>query len=99
MAGLMRSLLAVVEGNAAGAMECMQSMQIANEPEVLMYLARHYSYIGASDLAIATFDQAIDSGFVCAPSTLRDDPWLESIRIHPAFPALLGTAEKLATDQ
>ena len=99
MAGLMSSLLAAVEGRVNDAIECMQSMQIANEPEALIYLARHYSYIGASDLAIATFDQAIASGFVCAPSTLRDDPWLESIRTHPEFPALIRTAEKLVTEQ
>jgi DNA-binding winged helix-turn-helix (wHTH) protein len=95
MAGLMRSLLAVVEGRVNDAIACMQSMQITHEPEVLIYLARHYSYVGASDLAIATFDQAIASGFVCAPSTLRDDPWLESLRLHRGFRSLLQTTEKL----
>jgi DNA-binding winged helix-turn-helix (wHTH) protein len=98
MAGLMRSLLAIVEDRPGDALECMQSMHIAHEPEVLIYLARHYSFIGERDLAMTTLSHATESGLVCAPSTLRSDPWLESVRVHPSFGSLLSTAEKLVDE-
>lgn len=98
MAGLMRSLLAVIEDRPVDARECMQSMEIAQEPEVLIYLARHYSYIGEADLAVTALKQALAAGFVCAPSTLRSDPWLEAVRTHADFRRLLHNAEKLVDE-
>ena len=98
MAGLMRSLLAIVEDRYDDALETMQSMHITREPEVLIYLARHYSYVGAPGLAVATLNRAIESGFVCAPSTLRSDPWMGSVRLHPSFGSLLSAVEKLADE-
>jgi hypothetical protein len=98
MAGLMSSLLAIVEGRPDDARECMGSMQITHEPEVLIYLARHYAYLGASDLAMSTLSDAIKGGFVCAPATLRSDPWLGSVRVHPGFRSLLITVEKLVAE-
>ena len=98
MAGLMRSLLAIAEDRPHEAREDMQSMQIVHEPEVLIYIARHYSYIGEADLAIATLNRAIAAGFVCAPDTLRSDPWLESVRAHSAFRSLLSHVDRLADD-
>jgi len=35
------------------------------------------------------------AGFVCAPETLRSDPWLEAIREQAEFDTLLGTVERI----
>lgn len=94
--GLMNSLLALLEDRFDEALKIMESMVIAHEPEILVYIARHYSYIGASDLAMRTVKQAAESGFVCPPCTLRADPWLKSLRAHPQFTSLLRNAERLA---
>jgi hypothetical protein len=69
-------------------------MKVDREPEVLVYLARHYSYAGESDEAIGTLGRAMRSGFVCAPSTLRSDPWLEAVRRNGDFGPLLAEAER-----
>jgi DNA-binding winged helix-turn-helix (wHTH) protein len=95
MAGLMGSLLAILDHRPEDALQSMQGMLIRDEPEVLVYLARHYAYIGESDLAISSLNQAIKCGFVFAPTTLRSDPWLESARNHSGFHLLLSTVEKL----
>ena len=95
MAGLMASLLAVLERRFDDALICMRNIRIAREPEALVYFARHYSHIGAADDAIGTLKQAVQSGFICAPSTLRADPWLAAARQHPGFAELLAGAENL----
>jgi tetratricopeptide (TPR) repeat protein len=94
--GLMNSLLALLEDRFDDALKIMESMVIAQEPEILVYLARHYSYMEASDLAMRTVKRAAESGFVCPPCTLEADPWLKSLRVHPQFTSLLRNAERLA---
>jgi hypothetical protein len=72
----------------------MEETAIHHEPEALVYLARHYSYIGAANQAIAMFRRAAVEGFVCAPAALRSDGWLRPVRAHPEFEALATDAEK-----
>jgi hypothetical protein len=96
MSGLMTSLLAVVERRFDDAFRCMQAMKITCEPEALTYLARHYSYIGASNAAIDMLRRAMQSGFVCAAFTLCSDPWLEAARRDTGFASVLAEAESLA---
>jgi DNA-binding winged helix-turn-helix (wHTH) protein len=98
MSGLMASLLAVLERRFDTAFDCMQKIRIPREPEALIYFARHYSRIGAAEDAIGTLKQAAQSGFICAPSTLRADPWLAAARQHPGFAELLAGAENLTRD-
>lgn len=98
MAGLMSSLLAIVEDRFADAFNYMESMVIAHEPEVLMYLTRQYSYIGASDAAVRTLKRANQAVFICSSFTLQTDPWLKCLRAHPEFPSLMRTAERLVDD-
>jgi DNA-binding winged helix-turn-helix (wHTH) protein len=95
MSGLMASLLGVLEQRFDDALDCMRKIRISREPEALIYFARHYSYIGAAEDAIGTLRQAAQSGFICAPSTLRTDPWLAAARQHPGFAELLAGAENL----
>ena len=96
MAGLMGSLLAVLEERFDDAFRCMEAMRITQEPEALVYLARHYSYIKATDSAIKALQRATQSGFVCAPATLRSDPWFSAVRAHPEFGSVLSESENLA---
>lgn len=98
MAGLMESLLAVVEKRFDDAVRVMKSMPLGQEPEALVYLARHYSLIGDPGAAAQLLNQAAGAGFVCAPSMLQSDPWLSAVRDHPAFPALRNQAERLSEE-
>ena len=95
MKGLMGSLLALLEDRFNDAFDCMEAMKIPHEPEVLVYLARHYSYIGSADSAIKALKRAAQSGFVCAPETLRSDAWLSTARAHAEFGSVLSEAENL----
>ncbi len=96
MSGLMYSLLALLEDRADEAIDRMDSMQIVHEPEILVYLARHYSRMGTANAALDALKRAAESGFVCAPLTLAEDPWLEAVRKHPEFAHVLANAETLA---
>jgi hypothetical protein len=96
MAGRMGSLLAVVEGRFDDAYQSMEALQIAHEPEVLVYLARYYSYVGAAGAAVDPLRRAAQSAFICAPDMLRSDAWLSAAHRQPEFASLLGEAEKFA---
>jgi DNA-binding winged helix-turn-helix (wHTH) protein len=98
MAGLMQSLLAISEDRPQDAKIRMDAMQVRHEPEVLIYLARHYSFIGQPSQAIDAVRRAAEAGFVCAPETLLRDPWLAGAREHAAFPCLLAHAERLVNE-
>src|SRR5215469_13070561 len=92
---LMRSLLALLEGKQKKAVHLMEEADATFEPEVVMYFARHFSYLKMVDRAMKCLNTAMAAGFVCAPETLRDDPWLEAIRKHAEFDTLLSTVEKI----
>lgn len=95
MTGLMGSLLDLLEGRIDEAVSRMEGTDTAREPEVLVYFARHCSRMGLGDLAVQALNRAAQSGFVCAPRTLTADPWLEAVRQHPEFAAVLATSESL----
>ena len=80
MNALLQSLAAVLEGQPEEAIRWMETADTVREPEVLMYFARHYSYIDKADLAFATLQKAFEAGFVCAPETLKSDPWFAALR-------------------
>jgi hypothetical protein len=95
MKGLMASLVAILEERFAEAFRCMESMKIPHEPEVMIYLARHYSYMGAPDSAVKILKQAARSGFVCPPETLGSDTWLSAARAEPEFGSVFAEAGSL----
>jgi DNA-binding winged helix-turn-helix (wHTH) protein len=92
---LMTSLLAVLEGRRNKATHIMEEANINREPEILIYFARHYCHMRSLDSSIIALGQAARSGFICAPETLRSDPWLRPLRKHPEFGSLLETAQAL----
>ena len=81
---LLTSLLATLEGDKAKAMRVMEQADTTMQPEVMMYFARHYSYLNEPQRAIQSIRTACKCGFVCSPSALRNDAWLASVLSHPA---------------
>ena len=92
---LMASLLAVLEGKTDKAKSIMDNADTSREPEILVYFARHYGYMGALDSAVAALQKAARSGFTCPPDTLKSDAWLLPLRKHGEFGSLLRDAEVL----
>lgn len=80
MTALMTSLLAILEGRTEDAVHAMESATVSRDPEILAYFARHYAFLGRVDAAAASLNRAAEEGFICAPETLRDDPWLRGLR-------------------
>lgn len=89
LTALMSSLLAVLEGKAKEAVRIMDQSDQTRDPEILVYLARHYAKLGKLDAAITTLHRSADLGFTCAPTTLRRDPWFHSLQKHRKFASLL----------
>ncbi len=89
---LMGSLLELLHANYSKAAEMIGSIASSVEPEGAILLARHYARMAMAGQAIDLLNEAGSRGFVCAPEMLRYDPWLASVRNHPAFPALLESA-------
>jgi DNA-binding winged helix-turn-helix (wHTH) protein len=93
MTALMSSLLALLEGRKGEAIQLMESADAAHDPEILVYFARHYALMGLADAAVHAIKRAATSGFHCSPDTLRFDVWLDAVRQHGEFDALLNAAE------
>jgi hypothetical protein len=94
MLTLMSSLLAIVEDRFGDAIVLMDGDSF-QDPEGRFLLARHLAYVDRSEQALEMIVKAISDGFVCAPQTLRNDPWLGSVRAHPGFAGLLRSSEDL----
>ncbi len=92
IAGLMRSLLVLLEGDLEGSVRHMAAADAARDPEILVYFARHHSKMGRAGAAIALLRRAVEAGFTCAPETLHSDVWLEPVRKHPDFGPLIREA-------
>ncbi|MGA8110852.1 MAG: winged helix-turn-helix domain-containing protein [Acidobacteriaceae bacterium] len=93
MTALMTSLLAILEDRTQHAVRAMESAEVTRDPEIVAYFARHYSFLGLHAAAAAALDRAAREGFICAPETLRGDPWLAALRKSPHFKSLLHQSE------
>ncbi len=62
------------------------------DPEAIFYSARHLAHLGEVAAATDLLERAIDGGFFCFP-TLVKDPWLDPLRRSSKFPPLLAKAE------
>jgi DNA-binding winged helix-turn-helix (wHTH) protein len=91
--GLMNSLLAMLRGQSSQAIDEMVKMPIEREPEIVFFIARHFSKLKATGLAMEALRRALREGFVCSQA-LRDDPWFSAVRSTPEFPALLEDSVK-----
>jgi hypothetical protein len=84
MSGLMRSLLAILEGRGRDAQEAMTKSEVVREPEILFYFARHFSMLGDAAGAIEMLARAQKEGF-SALSAIERDPAFSAVRKHPEF--------------
>jgi hypothetical protein len=57
----------------------------------LFYTARQFAYLGETDTALKLLERSVDEGFFCC-GPLTGDPWLEGLRSHPTFAALVQHA-------
>lgn len=87
------SIRALVEGDRSAAVEHSERAiaLITHGPEELFYAARHLAYLAEPGRAIATLARAVDEGFFCYPTLVRD-PWLDSLRPTPEFRRILQRA-------
>jgi hypothetical protein len=84
MAGLMGSLLAVLEGRRQQAADLMASLHIAREPEAVFYLARHHAMIGDTVSTVQMLQRARREG-LASSFTLEHDAAFTAIRGAAAF--------------
>ena len=87
------AIRALLEGDRTGALEHSERAiaLITHGPEELFYAARHLAYLSEPGRAIATLARAVDQGFFCYPTLVRD-PWLDSLRATPDFRRILQRA-------
>ena len=95
MGALLGSLLAVLENNSEKALRLMQGADTSREPEIAVYFARHCAALGNGQAAIRFLERAAQMGFVCAPNTLRSDPWLSRLGRYQRFKTLLANSEQM----
>jgi TolB-like protein len=90
------SMRALLEGNRDDSLRASEELMRATfrDPEGMYYQARQLSYLGADDLALEMFSRAVDHGFFCYPSFVRD-PWLDRLRGTPSFSAIMQKASHL----
>ena len=91
MSGLMSSLLALTENRNQDAAAIVEATQVACEPEILFYLARHLSRAGRADAALRLVRRARVEGFT-ASRTVAEDPWFAELRAHGEYSSLLDAA-------
>jgi serine/threonine protein kinase len=90
------SLRALLEGNRAESLEASDELLQATfrDPEGMFYLARQLGYLREEVKALTMLRRAIDHGFLCYASMVRD-PWLDSLRGSTEFTELLRKAQGL----
>ena len=92
MSGLMRSLLALVENRNRDAAAIIDATEVAHEPEIMFYLARHLARAGEAAGAIRLLRRSRAEGFT-ASRPVAEDPWFAALHTHPEFASLLEEAK------
>jgi len=77
MAGLMSSLLATLDNRRDEARETMVHVPVEREPEVVFYLARHYSMIGDASETVRMLQRARAEGYTSSATLERDAAFAE----------------------
>jgi len=96
VAGLAAAVLAFLDGrhdDGVRALISQASGSRRSDPEMLLYVGRHLTYVGETELGLSFIQQAVDGGHCCYP-VLAEDPWLDGLRAVPAFEALLNVARQ-----
>jgi tetratricopeptide (TPR) repeat protein len=92
----MISFRALLEGDRAESLRASDELlgETFRDPEGWFYQARQLAYLGDAKRALAALSQAVNLGFFCFPTMVRD-PWLDSLRSLPEFNQILGKARAL----
>ena len=93
---LLGSFLAILQNKPENALRLMKSVDTRSEPEIQVYFARHYARLGDGPAAIRCLESALQGGFVCAPITMRADPWFSALSRQRSFKAFLAKSEARA---
>jgi DNA-binding winged helix-turn-helix (wHTH) protein len=97
MSGLMSSLAAALEGRSDDAVAVMMNLQVTREPEVLFYMARHFSMMSAAPQAVRMLQRAREEGLT-ASYTLAHDAVFRPLRGRPDFRHELDAARALESE-
>lgn len=93
MTALLASLVAVLENKPERALRLMEGADTTDEPEILVYLARHHAALGEISKAMRGLERAAQIGFICSPETLVVDPWFKPLKEHRRFRGFLSNCE------
>jgi hypothetical protein len=94
MGGLMRSLLAVLEGRRVEALGIIRNLRVEREPELVFYLARHLAMLRADDDCVAMLRQAREQGMTSSQTLLHDEVF-EPLRGRLDFQSEVEQAKRL----
>jgi hypothetical protein len=86
---------ALLEGNQAEGMKWTEKLTptwTLRDPCAGYYLGRHLARMGEVEAALARLRTVVEGGFYCA-SFLTRDPWLDALRSHAEFRAILQLAD------
>jgi len=92
--GFVVSTRAALEGDRDACVAAARTILDSSfeDPEGLYFVARSLLHVGALDEGLAGLDRVMAGG-LCCPSTFRADPWLDAVREHPTYLALLERAD------
>ncbi len=90
------SLRTLLEGKREESLGVSEELMQATfrDPEGMYYLGRQLAYLRYEAQALEILSRAVDNGFFCHQTMLRD-PWLDSLRGGTEFTALLNKAHQL----
>jgi DNA-binding winged helix-turn-helix (wHTH) protein len=97
MAGLMGSLLAILEDRREDAGAIMRRANVRQEPETIFYFARHYAMIGDGAETIDMLQRARREGFTSSWALGRDRAF-GTLRGRRGFQQELAEAERVERD-
>lgn len=92
MADFVVAVKELVSGRFSESADALMKAQSAfGDPEAFYYAARHFARIGYVEASVDALKTSLQGGYVCARQ-LVEDPWLEPVRSHAAFGAMLELA-------
>jgi serine/threonine protein kinase len=99
MRAIMISLRAYLEGDVESALNAMDigCSEGIQTPETVFYMARHLARLDQPERAVTLLHEVLRNGFLCG-STIRRDPWFDSIRSSPHYFELLAFADERRND-
>ena len=89
-----RSMTAALRMDRDGVLEGTRAIKTSRfrDPEGIYFVGRSLARVGFGDEALATLNRAVEGGFY-ALSAFAGDPWLDPIRGHAEFRALVSRVE------